>query len=174
MTVSVNREKKEQQVTEMSDDFKNYESFYLVDFMRMPVSLATDLRNQLRKNSCSIKVVKNRLAIRALQEDFPEELMAHFQGPTAIAFSSENPLGLARLLKDFSAQHKVVNVKAGLLEGQFLSKDSFGDIANLTSKEDLLAKLGFMLAFPLTKFLSSWKAPLNAVGSALSQLKNKK
>jgi large subunit ribosomal protein L10 len=170
----VNREKKEKQVAEMNEDFKNNESFYLVDFMKMPVSLATELRNQLRENSCSIKVVKNRLALRALEEDFPEELKTHLQGPTAVAFSSDNPLNLARLLKDFSAQHNVINVKAGLLEGQFLSKDNFGEIANLTSKEDLLAKLGFMLAFPLTKFLSTWKAPLNAVGSVLSQIKNKK
>ncbi len=172
--MSVNREKKEKQVAEMNDNFKNNESFYLVDFVKMPVSLATDLRNRLRESSCSIKVVKNRLAIRALEEEFPEELRTHFQGPTAIAFTSDNPLVLARLLKDFSAQHKVINVKAGLLEGQFLSKDNFGEIANLTSKEDLLAKLGFMLAFPLKKFLGTWKAPLTAVGSVLSQLKTKK
>lgn len=172
--MSVNREKKEKQIAKMSDDFKNNESFYLVDFMKMPVSLATDLRNQLRENSSSIKVIKNRLAIRALEEEFPEALKTHFQGPTAIAFSSDNPLGLARLLKDFSTQHNVINFKAGLLEGQFLSKDNFGEIAALTSKKDLLAKLGFMLAFPMTKFLSTWKAPMNAVGSMMSQLKTKK
>lgn len=172
--MNVNREKKENLVSEISENFASHDSFYLLDFINMPVAQATELRRQLHENSFPIKVVKNRLALRALTEDLPEDLKTHFRGPTAIAFASENPLQLARMLRDFSKQHKVLNFKAGLLEGQFLSKDKFEDVANLTSRDDLLAKVGYLMAHPLIKMLRTWQAPVESMGRLLSQLKSKK
>lgn len=174
MKVNLYRAKKEQQVNEISESFAKNDSFYLLDFMKMPVSLAVEFRKQMRKNSYSFLVVKNRLALRALKEDFPEDLKTQFRGPTAIAFAPENPVGLARLIKDFSVQHKVLNVRCGIVEGQFLEGERFADIAKLTSKDDLLAKLGYLMAYPLTTLLRTWQAPLNSVGSMLDQLKSKK
>ena len=172
--MNVNREKKETQVKELNALFRKHDSFYLLDFINLPVSKSVELRRQLRENSYSFKVIKNRLALRALKEDFPENLKDYFRGPTAIAFAFDKPINLARLLKDFSAQHNVLIVKAGLLEGQFLAGERFEEIANLTSPEDLLAKIGFLMAFPLTKLLRTWQAPLNSLCRLLSQLKTKK
>ncbi|MEE8377358.1 MAG: 50S ribosomal protein L10 [Candidatus Aminicenantaceae bacterium] len=172
--MNVNREKKEQQVEEIREFFVNHDSFYLLDFMKMPVKLAVEFRNQMRENSYSFLVVKNRLALRALKEDFPEDLKSQFRGPTAIAFAQENPIGLARLIKDFSVQHKVLSVKCGIVEGQFLEGEKFADIAMLTSKDDLLAKLVYLMAYPLITFLRTWQAPLNSVVSMLDQLKSQK
>jgi len=67
-----------------------------------------------------------------------------------------------------------LSVKCGLIEGQFLEEDRFADIAKLTSKDDLLAKLGYLMAYPLTTFLRTWQAPLNSVASMLDQIKSKK
>lgn len=172
--MNVNRAKKEQQINEIHESFAKHDSFYLLDFMKMPVSLAVEFRKQMRENSHSFMVVKNRLAVRALKEGVPEDLKSQFQGPTAIAFAQENPLGLARLIKDFSVQHKVLSVKCGIVEGQFLEGERFADIARLTSKNDLLAKLGYLMAYPIITFLRTWQAPLNSVGSMLDQLKSKK
>jgi len=174
MRVNVSREKKERQVEEIHESFVKHDSFYLLDFMNMPVSLAVEFRKQIRENSYSFLVVKNRLALRALKEDFPEDLKTQFRGPTAIAFAQENPLGLARLIKDFSVQHKVLSVRCGIVEGQFLEGERFVEIAKLTSKDDLLAKLGYLMAYPLMTFLRTWQAPLNSMGSMLDQLKSKK
>lgn len=172
--MNVNRAKKEQLVHTINDSFVKHDSFYLLDFMKMPVSLAVEFRKQMRENSYSFLVVKNRMALRALKEDFPEDLRTQFRGPTAIAFAQENPLGLARLIKNFSLQHKVLSVKCGLVEGQFLEGERFAEIAKLTSKDDLLAKLGYLMAYPLMTFLRTWQAPLKSVGSMLDQLKTKK
>ena len=172
--MNVNREKKERQIEEIHESFVKHNSFYLLDFVNMSVSLAVELRKQMRENSYSFLVIKNRLALRALKEDFPEDLKAQFRGPTAIAFAQENPLGLARLIKDFSVQHKVLSVRCGIVEGQFLEGEKFADIAKLTSKDDLLAKLGYLMAYPLMTFLRTWQAPLNSVVSMLDQLKSKK
>jgi len=172
--LSVNRERKEAMVQEISDNFAACESFYLLDFMRMPVSQAVELRREMRKNDYLFKVIKNRLALRALKNDFPEELQNHFRGPTAIAFSATDPVGLARLIKNFSAQHKILTVKAGLVEGRYLPKEEFDMIATLSSREDLVAKLGYLMAYPLTKLLRTLQAPYQSLGSMLSQLKSKK
>ena len=172
--MSVTREKKEEFVRELSEDFNNYESFYLVDFVNMPVSKAIELRREIQRNSFVFKVVKNRLALRALKEDFPEEIKEQFAGPTALAFAPEDPVGLARLIKDFSIKHKLLKVKAGIVEGRYLPGEDFHTVANLSSREDLLAKLGFLMAYPLTQLLKTWQAPFTSMGSMLGQLKSKK
>jgi large subunit ribosomal protein L10 len=171
--VNVNRERKEAMVQEISDSFSAYESFYLLDFVRMSVSRAVELRREMRKNDYLFKVIKNRIALRALKDNFPEELQQHFRGPTAIAFAAD-PVGLARLIKEFSTQHKILTVKAGMVEGRYLPMEEFDMIATLTSREDLLAKLGYLMAFPLTTFLKTLQAPCQSLGSMLSQLKSKK
>ena len=168
------RENKEKLVKELSDAFEKYDTFYLVDFIKMSVVQAVELRKLFRENSYSFRVVKNRLALRALREDFPEDLKKCFQGSTAIAFASQNPVGLARILKDYSDRNKVLTVKAGMLEGQFVSPERFTEVATLTSREDLIAKFGYLMVFPLIKLLRTWQAPLNNLGRLLSQLKTKK
>ena len=172
--MNVNREKKESLVKEINENFAAHDSFYLFDFINMPVTQTMELRKQLHENSFPIKVVKNRLALRALTEDLPEDLKDYFRGPTAIAFASENPLQLARMLRDFSKQHKVLKFKAGLLEGQFLPQDKFEDVANLTSRDDLIAKLGFLMANPLITLLRTLQTPIESLGRLLSLLKSKK
>ncbi len=168
------REDKEKQVKELSEAFNSCENFYLVDFLNMTVAQAVKMRRLCRENAYTFRVVKNRLALRALKDEFPEDLKMSFQGSTAIAFAPQNPIGLARLIKDFSAQNKVLSVKAGILEGQFLSADRFNEVANLASREELLARIGGLMAAPLMRILRTWQAPLSGLGTLLSQLKTKK
>lgn len=172
--MNVNQQKKASQINNLQKDFEQNSSFYLIDFTNMSVSQSVLLRKKLRENSYKLKIVKNRLALRALEESYPEELKKSFRGPTGIVFTEESPIALAKLIKEFSTQYKVLSVKAGYLEGQYLEKDRFSDIAALSSKKDLIAKLAYLMASPLTKLLRTWQAPLNSLGSMLSQLKTKK
>ena len=170
----MNKEQKEARVQELKENFDKYDSFYLVDFLNMSVSQSTELRRQFRENSFQFRIIKNRLALRALKEEFPEELKDLFQGPTAISFAPQNPIGLARLIKSFSIQHKVLSVKGGLLEGQYFTGDQFEEIARLNSRDDLLAKFGYLMAMPLIQLSRTWQAPLNSLGRLLTQYKTKK
>ena len=172
--MSITREKKETQIQELKDAIGRNGTFYLLDYINIPVSKSTELRRTLRENDCSLKVIKNRLALRALKDAFPEEINAHFQGPTAIAYTEQNPIVLARLLKDFSAQHRIVKVKGGVVEGDYMAEERFREIASLSSRLDLVAKLGYLMAYPLTQFLRSLKAPFGTLGSMMSQLKDKR
>jgi large subunit ribosomal protein L10 len=170
----VKREEKEKFIQDLTDTLEKIDNFYLVDFKGITVSQSTELRRLMRENSYSFRVVKNRLALRAVREDFPESLSECFQGPTALAFAPQDPFGLARILKDFSEQNKVLAVKGGMLEGQFIAPEKFKEIANLTSREDLLNKMAYLMTFPLLRLVRTWQAPLLSLGRILGQLKDKK
>jgi len=170
----VKREEKEKFIQDLTNTFEKIDNFYLVDFKGITVSQSTELRRLMRENSYSFQVIKNRLALRALKEDFPESISGCFQGPTALVLAPQDPLGLARMLKDFSEQNKVLKVKGGMLEGQFVAPERFNEIAKLTSREDLLQKMAYLMAFPLLRLVRTWQAPLLSLGRVWSQLKEKK
>lgn len=172
--MSLNREKKENKAKKIKEDFDKHNTIFLMDYVNIPVSKSIELRTQLRENKSSLKVIKNRLALKALGEGFPEEFKKSFRGPTAMAYTTENPVILARILDDFMDNHKILGVKAGIVEGQIISGERFKEVASLGSRKELMTKIGYLMAAPLTKFLRTWQAPLHSLGSMLSQLKSKK
>jgi large subunit ribosomal protein L10 len=170
----VNRDEKAQAIKNWEEDFHRSKSIFLLDYTGMKVSQAVALRKLLRKNAFEFKVLKNRLALRALGEEFPEEFKSFLQKPTAAALAAQEPVKLARLLKEFSVQNKVMAFKGGIIEGQLLPEERFDEVCKLGSREALLGKIGQMMAFPLIQLLRTWKAPLSQLGQLLSQLKEKK
>jgi large subunit ribosomal protein L10 len=170
----VKREEKANLVREMEQNFERQTTVYLLDYTKMTVSQAVGLRKLLRGNSYSFKVVKNRLALRALRGDIPQKLRPYFENPTGLAFASSEPLKLARLIKDFSNEHKVLTFKGGLLEGQLVAPERFEEICRLPSRKEMLGRVGYYMAYPLTQLLRTWQAPLTSLGRLLNQLKDKK
>jgi len=168
------RETKETRINELVDILKSNETFYLFDYNKMTVAQSVDLRRILRKNSSALKVVKNRLALRALESEFAGELKSSFRGPTAFAFTAADPILLAKALKDFAARNKVLVVKGGVVQGRYFPAERFEEITRLASRETLLAKVGFLMASPLHRLLRTWQAPLSQMGILLSQFKDKK
>jgi large subunit ribosomal protein L10 len=170
----VKKEAKGQVVKNLAGVVDANSTYYLVDFKRMKVSQTVELRKLLRKNAYSYKVVKNRLALLALSRRAPAELKPFFEKPTAIAFAGKDPIGLAKILKDYSAQGKVLAVKAGVVEGQYLAPERFDEITKLSSRDDLVAKFAYLMAAPLVRLMRTLQAPLGNMGNLLSQLKTKK
>ncbi|MEW5901131.1 MAG: 50S ribosomal protein L10 [Acidobacteriota bacterium] len=168
------REEKAAVVKGLEEIFGRQKTIYLLDYTGMKVAQAMELRRLLRKNSYGFKVVKNRLALRALREEMPSDLRGYFQNPTALALAVNEPVKLARLLRNFSVENKVVSFKGGLIEGQLLPPERFEEVCKLASREEMLGKIASLMAFPLAQFLRTWQAPLSQLGRLLSQLKNKK
>jgi large subunit ribosomal protein L10 len=154
--------------------FASNSTYYLVDFKRMTVAQAVELRKLMRKNAFTYKVIKNRLALRALGEQCPPALRPFFQKPTAVAFADKDPVGLAKLLKDFSNQGKILAVKGGRVEGQLLPAERFDEVTRLGSRQEQLGRLGYLMAAPLYRLLRTLQAPLGQVGLLLGELKKKK
>jgi large subunit ribosomal protein L10 len=170
----VKKEEKQPIVDTLTRLFDTNQTFYLIDFKRMKVAQAVELRKTLRKNGFAYKVIKNRLALRALGERCPEALRPVFQKPTAVAFADKEPIQLAKILKDFSNQGKILAVKGGQVEGQLLAAERFDEVTRLGSRHELIGKIGYMMANPLHRLMRTLQAPLGNVGVLLGELNKKK
>ena len=168
------KEEKQPIVQTLERLFDANSTYYLIDFKRMKVAQAVELRKILRKNAFTYKVIKNRLALRALGEKCPEALRPFFQKPTAVAFADKDPVRLAKILKDFSNQGKILAVKGGQVEGQLMPAARFDEVTRLGSRQDLLGKVGYLMASPLHRLMRTLQAPLGNVGILLGELNRKK
>ena len=168
------RDVKAQAVSRLEEDFRRHKTILLMDYTGMKVAQAVALRKLLKKSSYDFRVVKNRLALRAIAEDFPAEFRTYFEKPTAVAMASADPVKLARMLKDFSTQNKVLAFKGGWFEGQLLRPERFEEVCRLAPREELLGQVGALVAAPLLRLLRTCQAPLFQMGLLLSQFKEKK
>jgi large subunit ribosomal protein L10 len=168
------KETKTLRIDELGAVFAAHKNIYLFDYTKMKVSQATALRKRLRAQGAALKVVKNRLALRALAESVPSSLRPAFRKPTAIAYTSADPIALAKTVKEFAASTKAIALKGGLVEGIYFAPERFDEIVKLAPRADLLAKVAVMMAAPLQKLLRTLQAPLSQTGALLGQLKDKR
>jgi large subunit ribosomal protein L10 len=124
---------------------------FLVSFTGLTVPQATDLRTRIRDSGGAYEVVKNTLAVLAVEGRGLGELKGHFQGPTAVAYSSEDPVALAKALTEFQKEVPAIEFKGGLVEGRAVAAGDIEQIARLPGREELIAKLLFLLQSPVTR-----------------------
>jgi large subunit ribosomal protein L10 len=168
------RDRKETLINATNAIFAKNDTFYLFDYYKMTVAQSVDLRKTLRRQGSGFKVIKNRLALRALKAEFPETLKTAFRKPTAIAYTDADPVVLAKALRDFAVQNKVLVMKGGMVQGQYVPAERFEEITKLASRRDLLGKIGYLMASPLMKLIRTFQAPLGTLGGLMRQLKDKK
>jgi len=131
---------------------------FLLDFKGVTVIQATELRSHIRERGGSYEVVKNTLALRATEGKPLAELGEHFQGPTAVAYTDDDPVGLAKALTDFAKTVPAIEFKGVLLDSQVVAAETIQDIAKMPSREELIAKLLFLLQSPVTRFVRGLSA----------------
>jgi len=171
----LNKENKQQVVTELRDKLKRAKAVFLADFRGMNVGKATDLRNELRKASVEYRVVKNTLLDLASRETDKESLSPHYIGPTAIAFSYDDPVSAAKVLSKFAKEQQATfKLKAGVLSGKVISVADILALADLPSREVLLAKLLGTMQAPTTNFVCVLAAVPASFVRVLSAIKTQK
>jgi len=134
-------QKKTQAVSELKEKLSSASSAVLVDYRGLTVAEDTRLRTDLRGAGIQYKVVKNTLTKRAAGEVGIEGLDDYLEGPTAVAFGFDDPVAPAKILSKFAKDHKALEIKAGILEGKVLDLDQVKNLAELPSREELLAKV---------------------------------
>jgi len=149
----MNRTEKVSEVDQLKQDFSSISSAFLVDFRGMKVVDATDLRRQIHKSQARLKVVKNTLALLATKGSPMEVLSDYFIGPTAIAYTSDDPVNLAKILNNVSKENPNLIIKAGYLDGSLIEGKRIGDIANLPSKQTLQGQVVGLIASPLRRLV---------------------
>ena len=146
---------------------------FLVSFTGITVPQVTDLRDRIRESGGHYEVVKNTLALRAVEGKGLEHFREQFTGPTAVAYS-DDPVSLAKALTGFRKDAPVIEFKGGLVDGQPVSPEDLEDIANLPSREELIAKILFLVKSPVTGFVRTLAQLPTSLVIALDQIAQKK
>jgi large subunit ribosomal protein L10 len=149
---------KKEVVAEITEKFQKSTAAIVVDYRGLKVEEVTELRRQFREAGVEYKVYKNTLSRLAAKNAGMEELVKELVGPNAIAFSYDDPVAPARIADKFAKDHKNLEIRVGVVEGVFYNNDKIKELANIPSKEVLIAKLLGSLKAPISNFAYLIKA----------------
>src|SRR3954469_5292150 len=141
------RPEKEQLVVELKEKLGGAKALYYTDFTGLNVKSMTELRRRLRKANVEYVVIKNTLALRAVNES--GLVSERLRGPTGLVVAKD-PIVAAKLLQDFAKENdQKPTVKGGMLEGKAIAVDQVKQLASMPSREQMLAQLGAGLQSPM-------------------------
>jgi len=168
------KEQKAEQVELLTEKLKKAKVAVLTDYRGLTVSQIQELRGKLRTGNVEYRVVKNTLARRAAEAAGLPALQSELEGPVAIAFGYDDLSLPAKLINEFvRATRLKLDVKGGLVEGRVVSPDQVKQLADLPSRETLLAQLLGTLQSPVGQLLAIMQTPHQQLLGALNAYKNK-
>jgi large subunit ribosomal protein L10 len=166
------RNDKEQLVTELTTKIKSAKALYYTDFTGLNVKRMTDLRRRLKKAGIEYVVIKNTLALRAVNDS--GLVGTRLKGPTGLIVSKD-PVSAAKLLTDFAKENEQrPSVKGGMLEGVSIDEAQVKRLAAMPSREQMLAELGASMQAPMAAFVGALNGMLYMFAGALDALKTQR
>ena len=147
-------------VAELKELFSNSDAAVLTEYRGLTVAQLKELRRSLGENA-EYAVVKNTLTAIAAKEMGIDAFDGHLSGPSAIAFISGDPVEAAKSLRDFAKANPQLVLKSGYLEGKALSEAEITRLADLESREVLLAKVAGVTQASLSRAAALFQAPLS-------------
>ena len=163
-----------EQLQELKEILSKAKAVYFTEYHGLNVAEVTELRSEFFKSDVEFKVAKNTLIRLAAVESKIEGVDEFLKGSTAIAISYDEPVSPAKVIKKFTKDRDLPNVKGILFEGEVLPGDDFKRLADMPSKDELLAQLIRMLGSPIQKFASTLSSPMQNTVSVLNNLKEQK
>lgn len=156
-------------VAEMKSQFENSDAVVLTEYRGLTVKDLRDLRRSLGENA-TYAVAKNTLALRAAEEAGIEGLSEQLTGPTAFAYINGDIAAVAKGLRDFAKANPLLVIKGGVMDGRVLDATAVKKLADLESREVLLAKVAGGLKGTLSQAVSLFAAPLSQAARAFGAL----
>ncbi|PIR25229.1 MAG: 50S ribosomal protein L10 [Deltaproteobacteria bacterium CG_4_10_14_0_2_um_filter_43_8] len=143
----MNRTQKEIEMKNLSTSFAAAKALVFTSYRGLKVEEMNEVRSELRKGGSKLKVIKNRIAKKALDEQGLSELHACISGPTAVASSETDAVVSAKIMVEMAKKYEAIQIFGGALEGKLISVDDIIALSKLPSREVLIAKvLGSMSA----------------------------
>jgi len=170
----MNRAEKATQIEELGQGLAKSVNAILFAFAGLKVPAVTELRRQVRSTKSRYVVVKNTLALRAARGTPLEALSSHFVGATAVAFNEDNPVALAKVLTAFAKANPNLVFKAALVEGRPVAAAEIKAIADLPTREELVASLLFLMQSPLRRLVTVLNGPVRNLAGVVKQIAEQK
>ncbi len=165
--MSVEAQKQKQVIIdEIKGKLENAQSAVVIDYMGITVAQADAMRKKLREANVDYTVYKNTLVKRAIDGTAYAGLADVLEGPSAIAISTEDATAPARVLNEIIKDFKKMEFKAGVVEGTFFDKDGIQAIADIPSRDVLIAKFMGSIQSPVSKAVRTFQAIADAKAEA--------
>ena len=164
-------------VSELTQKFQDSSGIYLTKYSGMNVAQFTDLRDQFRKNEVSYYVSKNTLTkIAAKNAGYEDKLDDLLNGQIGIAYVSNDPTAPARVIRNFEKTNKTATLEVvGLVfEGELFTPDKYKELADLPTRDELLAKFVGSINQPMTQLVGTLSGAMSKLSMVLSSLKDNK
>jgi large subunit ribosomal protein L10 len=160
----VSKAKKTEQTEKLNADLKNVSNAVVATYSKLTVMQDYELRKALRGAGAKYKVVKNTLAERAAKGTKVEEALKNLAGVTSIAYTTGDPVAMAKALTKYAKDTPEFTFKVGVVEGRVISIKEIEALATMPSKEELMSKLLFLMNAPAQRLVTA----MNAVGRNLA------
>ncbi|MEP7161387.1 MAG: 50S ribosomal protein L10 [Dermatophilaceae bacterium] len=163
---------KQAAIAELADRFRGSGAAVLTEYRGLTVAQLKELRDSLRPNG-SYAVVKNTLTKIAAEQAGMTAFDGQLSGPSAIVFVTGDPVEAAKSLRDFAKAHPLLVIKAGVLDGKTMTAEEITTLADLESREVLLAKLAGAMKASLNQAAYLFVAPLSRAARTIDALRAK-
>jgi large subunit ribosomal protein L10 len=166
--MAVTRARKVEQVEKLGKDLQNVSTVIVTTYTKLTVPQDYELRKLLRSSGAKYAVVKNTLAERAAKGTKVEEALKGLSGVTSIAYTSGDPVSLAKALAKYAKDNPEFTFKTGVVEGRVISIKEIESLATMPSKEEIYSKLLFLMNAPAQRLVTV----MNAVGRDIAVVIN--
>ncbi len=166
--MAVTKAKKMEQAEALNREFSGAQTAILTSFSKLKASQAEELRKTVRGAGAKYRVIKNTLAGRAAKGTSVEKALQGLKGVTSIAYTSGDPVALAKALAKYAKDNPEVTFKAVVMEGQLLAASQVEALATMPSREEIFSKLLFLINAPAQRLVTV----MNAVGRDLAVVIN--
>jgi large subunit ribosomal protein L10 len=167
------KEQKHEQSLELRDVLADVTTLFLLENEGLNVNDVNILRSQVRKTEATYKVVKNTVVRLAVEGTEMEGITPFLSGPKVLAYTSGDGVALAKVLKTFIKDHPELSFKHAYLEGQILEAKDAAKMADLPSRDELIARLLQMLQSPIRRLAVALNAPLQQFAAVIAQIAEK-
>jgi large subunit ribosomal protein L10 len=158
------KEDKRKEIDSLRQDLERLKNLFVTGYEKLRVEQDFELRKVVRSAGGKYRVIKNNLAEIASEGTPAEQVLKGLRGMTSVAYTSNDPVALAKALTNYARANPTFTFKAGLVEGRVIDVKSIHDLANMPSKDQIFAKLLYLINAPAQRLVTA----LNAVGRNLA------
>ena len=158
------KEDKQKDVDALREDLARLQNLFVTGYEKLRVDQDFELRKVVRGAGGKYKVVKNNLAEKASEGTPAEQVLKGLRGMTSVAYTTNDPVALAKALTAYAKANPSFTFKAGIVEGRVIDVKAINDLATMPSKEEIFAKLLYLINAPAQRLVTA----LNAVGRNLA------